>query len=627
MSLKGKGVATRATALLRLTDVQRFNFLLGRYSKPYWKSILGLIVLTYIGTFLTMLSPLILAPVLHIVLGKPLGGEENISITFSNLNLDNLGPAMFQWLGLGRIGNLFHAVVALALLYIGVGILKNVIEFANYLLALWINVRARRDLQSDLFKHILSLSMEFFTRQRAGELVSRISSDTVATTTGLDTIVGKVLTSPVLIVFYGLLLFNTSKKLAIIAFVAAVFHYGITRGIRNPIRRRLTDQFSALGEWLVTLQEAIMNIRAVKGFCAEKFEYRRHQEVTQTLTRINMKYGIFKHIEEPARGIVGYIIEGLVIILAAFELMSGRLSVSTFFLFLYIGRAIMQPIATLAGTMTQIQSSLAASSRLFELFAERPKVADGHDHISEFSDQLEFRNVSFAYGDQKVLENISFNILKGEMVALVGQSGVGKSTLADLMMRFYDPNEGGIFIDGHNIRTLKQTSYRKLFGAVPQEPMLFNTTIRENIAYGHEWVSGDEIVEAAKVANAHEFIMELPRRYETLVGDRGIRLSGGQRQRVAIARAIIGNPQILIMDEATSSLDSESERLVQSAIDRVIKGATAVVIAHRLSTIMNADKIVILGDGRVEAVGRHDDLLKTESSYEKLYRLQLGALE
>jgi subfamily B ATP-binding cassette protein MsbA len=226
-----------------------------------------------------------------------------------------------------------------------------------------------------------------------------------------------------------------------------------------------------------------------------------------------------------------------------------------------------------------------------------------------------------------VLERASFEVRKGEIVALVGPSGVGKSTLADLILRLYDPVSGAITIDGRDLRALRQEPYRRLFGVVPQEPLLFNATIRENVAYGRDDLTEADILRAAQIANAHGFIVEFPDGYDTVVGDRGIRLSGGQRQRVAIARAVVGHPPILILDEATSSLDSESERLVQQAIDRVIRGTTAIVIAHRLSTVLHADKIVVMSRGRVEAVGRHAELLTTSETYSQFYRHQFAEAE
>jgi subfamily B ATP-binding cassette protein MsbA len=363
----------------------------------------------------------------------------------------------------------------------------------------------------------------------------------------------------------------------------------------------------------------------IKSFSAENFELRRLREAIQNVLRINMKYGVFKHIEEPVRGFADHVIEVGILLLATYELLTGHLQPATFFLFLYVGRSIMGPISTLAGTFVTIQSTMAASERVFELFATQPQVWDGKDEIRNFEDRIRIENVSFAYDTRKVLHQIDLEIQKGSIVALVGPSGAGKSSLADLIMRFYDPAEGRITIDDRDIRTLRQASYRKLFGVVSQEPLLFNATVRENIAYGRDGLTEEDIVYAARIANAHEFIMaELPQGYDTLVGDRGIRLSGGQRQRVAIARAMAHRPQLLILDEATSSLDSESERLVQQAIDKALHHTTAIVIAHRLSTVVNADKIVVMDQGSIMDQGKHSELLRRCELYQRLCHLQFG---
>jgi len=299
----------------------------------------------------------------------------------------------------------------------------------------------------------------------------------------------------------------------------------------------------------------------------------------------------------------------------------------TFFLFLYIARATMIQVGLLGSAYTQMQATLAAATRIGEVFALRPEVKDGPERIETFEDRIVLRNVAFGYDTEIVLDGVNLEICKGEVVALVGPSGFGKSTLADLVLRFYDPTRGTITIDGRDLRSLRQDSYRRLFGVVPQEPLLFNATIRENIAYGRNDLSEDDIVLAARLANAHGFIVEFTDGYDTMVADRGVRLSGGERQRVAIARAIVARPPILVLDEATSSLDSESERLVQQAIDRVIEGSTSLVIAHRLSTVLHADKIVVMGRGGVEAVGRHAALLATSETYSRLYRLQFAEEE
>ncbi|MBA7490676.1 Vitamin B12 import ATP-binding protein BtuD [subsurface metagenome] len=610
----------------KLSDLRRLVYLLRRYARPYWKSIILLLLVSLVVTFLTALLPLIMAPILDTALGSPMGpaADGSQDITFGNLSLSNLGTAMLQWLSLTHITDKFRLVLILSGLYLVVGLLKALATFGSYLLALWIRVRSARDMQYDLFRHILSLSLGFFNKQRTGELMSRMDADTTATTYGFQGIIGPLIMSPILILFYGTLLVRTNPKLAFAVIIAAILHYGVTKGIQKPIRRHVTDQFSSFAELRARLQEAMLSIRVVKSFSAEAYELRKLGNAIKNVVRINMKYGVFKHVEEPVRGVVNCLVEVSILLLAAYELLSGHLAPSTFFLFLYVGRSMLTPISTLGGTFTVIQTTLAASERVFGLFAERPQVEDGAHGIESFEDRIKMENVSFAYDARRVLQQIDLEIQKGKIVALVGRSGVGKSTLADLLLRFYDPTEGRITIDGRDLLTLQQASYRKLFGVVSQEPLLFNATVRENISYGRDDLAEEDILDAAKIANAHEFIMELPQGYHTLVGDRGIRLSGGQRQRVAIARAVVDKPQILILDEATSSLDSESEKLVQEAIDRVIENTTAIIIAHRLSTVVHADKIVVLDRGRIVDQGRHGDLLQRCKLYRDSCQLQFG---
>jgi len=609
----------------RAGDLRQLLWLLRTYTAPYWWAVALLLVSSYVATAVAALFPVLMAPILDLALGAPAGAAGGDAA--AGLSLRNLGAAVSGWLSITSVEDRFRAIIVLCAVYVGAGFLKGWIDFGNYLLALWIRVRAAAALQRDLFRHLLGLSMGFFSRQRTGELVSHLDDDTGAATYGLETIVTTVLTAPVLIAFYGWLLVRTSPKLVAAAAGAVLLHAGLTRAVRGPIRRLAGDQFSALADLAARFQESILSIRVVKSFGAEAFELRRLGRAIQAVVRVNVKFGAYKHAEEPARAVLNYLAEATLLSLAAWELLAGRLAASTFFLFLYVGRAVMGQVGLLAGAYTSLQTTLAASSRIDELFRLEPAVKDGHETITGFGDRIVLRDVSFDYGGEPVLSGVSFEITKGEIVALVGPSGAGKSTLADLVLRLYDPLQGSIAIDGRDLRTLQQTGYRRLFGVVSQEALLFNATIRENIAYGRDEVAEADVLNAAQIANAHDFITALPDGYDTMVGDRGIRLSGGQRQRVAIARAIVANPPILILDEATSSLDSESERLVHRAIDRVIQGTTSIVIAHRLSTVMRADKIVVLNRGTVEAVGRHAEILATNETYARLYRLQFAEVE
>jgi len=626
----------------RLGDVSRFLWLLRGYLAPYWRSVALLIAGSYAAAALSAALPALMAPILDLAIGTPASigvgagatagpatgaGAAAGAAGWTGLSLKNLGAAVLGWLGIGAGEDRFRAIVFLAALFVAVGVLKAAVDFANYLLALWIRVRAGSAMQMDLFRHLISLSMRFFTGHRTGELVSRLDTDTRAATAGLETIVGTVLTAPVLIAVYAVLLLRTSPRLVFAAAGAIALHWAVTRVIRGPIRRLATDQFSVFADLVARFQEAILSIRVVKSFGAEAFEASRVGQALAEVRRVNVKFGVYKHAEEPARAVVNHVVEVAILLIAAWELLAGHLAVPTFFLFLYVGRAVIAQVGALGSAYTQMQAALAASTRIDELFARTSEVRDGDQPIERFEDRIALRGVSFDYGAEPVLEGVTLDIARGELVALVGPSGAGKSTLADLILRFYDPTRGSIAIDGRDLRTLRQESYRALFGVVSQEALLFNATIRDNIAYGRPDLVDEDIVRAARIANAHEFIAEFPEGYDTLVGDRGVRLSGGQRQRVAIARAIVGRPAVLVLDEATSALDSESERLVQQAIDRVIEGATSIVIAHRLSTVLHADKIVVLNRGVVEAVGRHAELLASSETYARLYRLQFAEAE
>jgi len=604
----------------RAQDFGRFAWLLRRYVAPHWPAVGLLLIGSALATVLTAAFPVLMAPILDLALGRIGTPPARVS----GLTLSNLGAAFFAWIGVSAVDDRFRAIVLLCLAYVVAGALKGWLDFANYMLALWIRMRAGTALQADLFRHILTLSMGFFTRHRTGELVSRLSNDTLGATAGLETIVGTLFSAPLLILFYGYLLASASPRLVGAALLAVILHYAVTRGIRGPVRRFMADQFSLMAELAARFQETLLSIRTVKSFGAEIFEQRRLSSLLGEVVRVNVKRSAQKHIEEPARALVNHLVEAGLIVLAVYELMAGRLTAATFFLFLYVGRAAVAQIGRMAGAVSTVHGVLAATGRVAEIFDARPETVGGHEQVTEFQDRLAFHDVSFSYGGEAVLSGVTFEIARGEMVALVGASGVGKSTVADLLMRFYDPLTGSITLDGRDVRTLRQDDYRRLFGVVSQEALLFNTTIRDNIVYGRERLEEADVVRAARIANAHDFIAELPDGYATVVGDRGIRLSGGQRQRIAIARAVVARPSILVLDEATSALDSESERAVWEAIDRAVEGTTALVIAHRLSTVLRADRIVVLSRGGVEAVGRHAELLERSETYRQLHRLQFG---
>jgi subfamily B ATP-binding cassette protein MsbA len=608
-----------------VTDLRRLLLLLRTYVRPHLPAVALLLVLSYLATALTGLLPVIMAPILDLALGGLAASSSPPRVGLGNLNLGTLGAAVFQWLGIAGPPRPERAIALLAVAYIAVGLLKSVADFGAYLLGLWIRVRTSTAIQARLFEHLLSLSLGFFKRRRTGELVSRLEADAQATAAPLETVIVTVLTAPVLIAAYGFLLVRTSPYLVLAAVGAGIAHYAITRFVKGPVRRLAREDLSILGGLLAHFHEVLANIREVKALGVETLEASRARRILGDLVRLRVRFGLYKHVDEPARSAANYMVEAAIILVGAWELLAGRMAAPAFFMFMYVGRVILVQIGRLGTAWIEIQSVLASSTRLTELLETEPEVPDGPEPIEDFRDRLALRGVTFGYGDDVVLDRIDLEIHRGEILAVVGPSGIGKSTLADLLLRFYDPLHGVITIDGRDIRCLRQSSYRALFGVVSQDAVLFNMTIRENIAHGRQSLTDADIVAAARTANAHDFISEFSLGYETVVGERGLRLSGGQRQRIAIARAIVGRPRILILDEATSSLDSESERLVQDAIDRVIVGSTSVIIAHRLSTILHADRIVVLNDRRVEAVAPHAQLLESSPTYSRLYHLQFEA--
>ena len=600
-----------------MTDRSQLALLGVRYLVPHRRTLTALVAAGLVTAGLAALLPALMAPMLDLALGRqatPPGGG-------GRLSLANLGAASLAWLGIDRVADPRPILLALAGAYAGVGALRGVGEYVSSLLALRIRMAAAGALQTDLFGHLLGLSLGFFGRERGGELLARLDEDTRGATEGLDAIAVTLLTAPLLIAVYGVLLMSTSPTLVAAGLAAAVLHGTVTRAVSRPLRRAATLYFAAVADTVARLHETLVCVRVVKSFGAEHAETGRVGGLLAREVRAHLVRSAWKHLEEPARALVNHLVEIAVLLLAAWELMAGRLAAPTFVLFLWVGRALTTQLGRLGAAWTRAHATLAAGARIATLLAERPALTDGDEAVDGFRDRIELRGVEFDYGVGRVLHGVDLEIRKGEMVALVGPSGAGKSTLADLVLRLHDPTAGTVTIDGRPVQSLRLGDYRRLFGVVPQETLLFHASVRDNIVYGRPGLTESDVRRAARIANADDFISGLPEGYDTIVGDRGVRLSGGQRQRIAIARAVVTAPPVLVLDEATSALDHESERLVQDAIERVINGTTSLVIAHRLSTVRRAHRIVVVAEGRIVGSGTHEELLAGCPVYARLCRL------
>ncbi|MEA2706260.1 MAG: ATP-binding cassette, subfamily bacterial MsbA, partial [Gemmatimonadaceae bacterium] len=507
-------------------------------------------------------------------------------------------------------------------------ILKNLLVWVAGQFGAALQEYVTRDLRNSVYRHLAHLPLGYFTQMKAGQILSRVINDTFETRLILTQIVTQSLQSASLVLVYIAILFSISWQLSLIALIILPLLGFSLQPMLKKLRKGNLRRGNVHGEMTSVLQETISGIRLVKASGTESYEEGRFAEGSNKYATSSLRLTRLALLAPPVTEIIGTVIAVLILWIGAWQVLrSGTMTGATLLAFLTLVLRLLQPLKQLSQMRTTAQSSLASAERLFEILdspAEFQRDRGTRD-LAAFERHLEFENVSFSYGDAPVLSNVDFSASKGEVIALVGPSGSGKSTLVDLIPRFYEPTAGRILLDGIDVRDIKLPALRSLTGIVSQETVLFHDTVRSNIAYGTtDHYTQEQIEAAAKAANAHEFIMELPRGYDTLLGERGTRLSGGQRQRLAIARALLTDPPILILDEATSALDTESERLVQEAVDRLLQGRTVFVIAHRLSTITHADQILVLDRGEIVERGTHAELLARRGAYHRLYSLQFG---
>jgi subfamily B ATP-binding cassette protein MsbA len=610
------------------------------YVRPYWRRLVAALLCMATFAVLSTVSLGMILPFMNVLFSEQTlvtdategaGAADALSLaTGGDLAVvdsfrDELKARVLE---LFASGSAVEALGKVCLGFLVLFLLRSLFGYFQTFLMVTVEQRVIRDIRNALFAHLNELSLSFYHGQRTGQLISRITNDVVLVRKALVATFANLFREALLAALYLGLAVWISWRLALITFVVLPPIVLLMAVVGRRLRKRSARLQERMADITSTLEESIAGIRVVKAFGMEEYEKERFFKHTWNYFRTSIRLEVLSAMAGPLVEYLGVI--GVVIILwygGRQVLGGGDVTPDWFLLFLGAVLSAIQPLRKVSRANNDLQIGLAAGRRIFDILDTEPAIVEPADGavLTGFSDRIRYEHVDFRYdtGDQ-VLHDIDLEVPRGEVVAVVGPSGAGKSTLLDLLARFYDPTAGRVTVDGTDLREVDLRSLRKLLGIVTQETILFNDTVSNNIAYGLRDAEREDVEAAAKAANAHAFISAMPEGYDTEIGERGVMLSGGERQRIAIARAILKNPPILILDEATSSLDTESERLVQEAIERLLEGRTVLVIAHRLSTVRNADRIVVLEGGAIKETGTHDDLMSLGGLYRYLYDMQFA---
>ncbi len=611
-----------------------------KYVKPYWRHLIGVLITTVFFSIFSGLSIYLTIPLLETLFQSEVQAQserlptaeltqkiqkETESFGFLSKIKKEFSDVLFSFTSQpSKKESLFRICLIIVMAFL----LKGLFGYIQSYLMAFVEQGFIRDLRNETFEHLNKLSLKYFTNERIGNLISRITNDITMINTGISVSFVSLAKEPLLLIVFLVLALAISWQLTIISLVVMPFSLVIISWLGVKLYKQsylLQDKMADLTSFL---QEKFYGTKIVKAFNMEKKENENFFQLTNHFFRIILKIIRIREIAQPTTEFLSVIAGVLIIWYGGIQVLeSHTLKASEFLGFLFIIFQIMPPIKELSKVTNRIQESTAAASRVFEVIDEPISIKNTLNPIpfTDFRKEIIFKNISFYYEKNHVniLSDVSLEVNKGEVIAVVGPSGAGKTTLVDLIPRFYDVTEGSITIDGNDIRNYDLKSLRKNIGIVTQDSILFNDTVRNNISYGIENAKIEDVIESAKAANAHDFIIKLPKGYDTFIGERGLRLSGGQRQRISIARALLKNPPIMIFDEATSALDSESEILVQEAIEHLMQNRTTFVIAHRLSTVRNATKIIVIDKGEIVQIGKHSQLISdTDGLYHRLYTLQ-----
>lgn len=607
----------------KISDLQ-FIKLIRRFVGPYKSNVILNIVCNILSTIFSVFSFALIVPILQILFKTTTVQYEYMPFDWS---FDVIKNNAYCW-----VANYIEqsgaqsTLLILALFLIVMTFFKTGIAYLASYFVIPMRTGLTRDIRRQLYDKIVDLNLGFFDKQRKGDIMARITSDVAEVENSIMSSIELLSKNPIMIVVYLAILLMLSWKLTLFVLVVLPIAGGIMGGVGKTLKKKSKVAQNQQGELLSQIEETLGGLRVIKAFNAEKAVIRIFSNMNDRLRRTTNSVNRRYMLAHPMSEFLGTVTIAIVLFFGGILILTDNssLSAAEFIYYLVIFYSIINPAKDLSKAVYSIQKGKASLDRIDVILqAENPlKEVQNPVVPKPFSDKIEYKNVSFKYTDTYVLRNINLTIEKGKMVALVGQSGSGKSTMVDLLPRFYDVTEGEITIDGVNVKNMTLFDLRSYMGNVNQEAILFNDTVYNNIAFGVDDATEEQVIEAAKIANAHEFIMAMEDGYQTTIGDRGGRLSGGQRQRLSIARAILKNPSVLILDEATSALDTESEKLVQEALERLMRTRTSIVIAHRLSTIRNADIICVMQDGRIVEQGKHEELMAMNGHYAKLCAMQ-----